>query len=400
MNFEKLVTVRNAIKRNPAYRASLAWVVALVATVAASTAVLAGRFFPGLVPGSGEISVVLLLAVVLPVILLAWLYSHRPIDTVDRYTEFAASIDGREIDEVVMDHGRPELRGLGSALNALSKRFYSQRQEWVRMRESLALLADLAEESPSVMLTIDHFGDIRYVNARAQQVISTLGLDESDYTILLPKPILELVESCITNQETLSSIEVSYNDHTFVWTVKPIAGKPMLLAHATVLSRGNLKKPRPETDRFSAEPVQSDPPQLYAISKHPAFRQKRTTVLVIDDDPLVHDLMSRFLAREGYEVHCASSGDAGLELAEQLKPDLITLDIMMPGKNGWIVLSALKDNPKLAAIPVIIISGVGNARFVHAMGADDYMSKPVDWQSLGKKVARLAPVDRASKVAQ
>ena len=68
-------------------------------------------------------------------------------------------------------------------------------------------------------------------------------------------------------------------------------------------------------------------------------------MLVIDDDAAVRDLMQRFLAKEGFRVVTAAGGEEGLRLARELRPDAITLDVMMPGMDGWAVLSALKADP-------------------------------------------------------
>jgi CheY-like chemotaxis protein len=76
---------------------------------------------------------------------------------------------------------------------------------------------------------------------------------------------------------------------------------------------------------------------------------RATTVLVIDDDPAVHDLMRRSLEKEGYRTESAMDGKAGLELARRLQPAVITLDVMMPRQDGWSVLSALKADPATAA---------------------------------------------------
>jgi CheY-like chemotaxis protein len=69
-------------------------------------------------------------------------------------------------------------------------------------------------------------------------------------------------------------------------------------------------------------------------------------VLVIDDDPTVHDLMARYLTREGFEVMVASGGKEGLRMAREMKPDVITLDVMMAEMDGWSVIAALKADPK------------------------------------------------------
>jgi len=107
------------------------------------------------------------------------------------------------------------------------------------------------------------------------------------------------------------------------------------------------------------------------------------TVLVIDDDPSVLDLMERFLSKEGLCVETAASGIQGLELARRLKPDVITLDAMMPGMDGWAVLSALKSDPVLAGIPVIMVTILDDKQMGFALGATDFVTKPIEWTRLG-----------------
>ncbi len=76
-----------------------------------------------------------------------------------------------------------------------------------------------------------------------------------------------------------------------------------------------------------------------------------SSVLVIDDDPTVHDLMQRSLGKEGFRMVAAAGGEEGLRLAKAMRPAAITLDVMMPGMDGWAVLTALKADPDLADIP-------------------------------------------------
>ena len=102
------------------------------------------------------------------------------------------------------------------------------------------------------------------------------------------------------------------------------------------------------------------------------------TVLAIDDDPLLHDLMKRFLAREGFRVESALGGEEGLRLAKELHPYAITLDVMMPGMDGWAVLSALKADPDLAHTPVIMLTFTDGRNLSYTLGASDYIVKPID----------------------
>jgi CheY-like chemotaxis protein len=107
-----------------------------------------------------------------------------------------------------------------------------------------------------------------------------------------------------------------------------------------------------------------------------------SVVLVIDDDPTVRELMARSLGREGFRVITAGSGEEGLRLARQVLPEAITLDVMMPGMDGWSVLSALKSDPTLAEIPVIMVTIVDDKNLGYALGAADYLTKPIDRDKL------------------
>ncbi len=106
------------------------------------------------------------------------------------------------------------------------------------------------------------------------------------------------------------------------------------------------------------------------------------TVLVVDDDGAVRDLMSRFLGKEGFRVVTASSGEEGLRRARELRPDVITLDVLMPGMDGWSVLAALKANAELADIPVVMLTMLDDRNLGYTLGAADYLTKPIDRERL------------------
>jgi CheY-like chemotaxis protein/anti-sigma regulatory factor (Ser/Thr protein kinase) len=130
--------------------------------------------------------------------------------------------------------------------------------------------------------------------------------------------------------------------------------------------------------RVSLEPDDTDP--LPPI---------RTCVLVIDDDPLQRDLMQRYLRKEGFTVRTASGGVQGLQLARQLLPAAITLDVMMPDMDGWSVLSALKDDLTLRDIPVIMLTMVDDPVRGFTLGASDYATKPVNRRRLSQILRRF-----------
>src|SRR5262249_34693470 len=91
-------------------------------------------------------------------------------------------------------------------------------------------------------------------------------------------------------------------------------------------------------------------------SSSPLAPHRSPLVLVIDDDPATRDLLQRTLAGDGFSVVTASTGEEGLRLARELQPALITLDVLMPGIDGWTVLARLKTDPDLAAIPVVVLT--------------------------------------------
>jgi len=107
-------------------------------------------------------------------------------------------------------------------------------------------------------------------------------------------------------------------------------------------------------------------------------KNKRDTVLVIDDDATVRDLMSRFLGKLGFHVVTAASGEDGVRLARKVRPMVITLDVMMPECDGWAVLKKLKGDEALAQIPVIMVTIVDNEAMGLDLGASSYLIKPVD----------------------
>lgn len=107
-------------------------------------------------------------------------------------------------------------------------------------------------------------------------------------------------------------------------------------------------------------------------------KTRKDTILVIDDDASVRDLMSRFLGKLGFHVVAAASGEEGVRLARQVSPLVITLDVVMPGCDGWTVLKKLKSDSVLADIPVIMVTIVDNEAMGLDLGASNYLIKPVD----------------------
>jgi len=117
------------------------------------------------------------------------------------------------------------------------------------------------------------------------------------------------------------------------------------------------------------------------------------TVLVVDDDPAARDLLTTNLGREGYRTVQARGGDEALELARKLRPDAITLDVLMPKRDGWAVLGALKADPDLCDIPVIMVTVAPDRGIGLSLGAAEVMTKPVDRGQLTSLLRQLLSRD-------
>jgi PAS domain S-box-containing protein len=118
-------------------------------------------------------------------------------------------------------------------------------------------------------------------------------------------------------------------------------------------------------------------PEAPTVELDPTTDDGRPLILVVDDDEAGRDLVRRHLEKEGYHVALARDGETGLRMAAELRPDAITLDVIMPGLDGWGVLAGLKGDPELASIPVVMITILDEMPMGLALGATGYLTKPV-----------------------
>jgi CheY-like chemotaxis protein len=122
----------------------------------------------------------------------------------------------------------------------------------------------------------------------------------------------------------------------------------------------------------------------------PLIEPRDATILVIDDDLKVRELLRRMLESEGYQVLVAEDGNEGLEMASQHLPDAITLDVVMPGgKDGWEVLRELKGSGRTQSIPVIMVSVMAEQEQGLALDVEDYLVKPIDVDRLSRVILRV-----------
>ncbi len=118
----------------------------------------------------------------------------------------------------------------------------------------------------------------------------------------------------------------------------------------------------------------------------------KATILLIEDNPQNRYLVQFLLEQRGHVVHQAETGPAGLELAAKLRPHLIVLDIQLPGMDGHAVARALKSDPELRAIPIVVVTSyamVGDSEKCLAAGAEGYIEKPINPESFVAEVERF-----------
>jgi DNA-binding response OmpR family regulator len=116
------------------------------------------------------------------------------------------------------------------------------------------------------------------------------------------------------------------------------------------------------------------------------------TILVVDDDPEIVSMLTTRLTARGYKVTTASDGHRAIELARRERPTLMLLDVMMPGKSGWEVARALKQDPVTQAIKIVMVTAIGesvNEMTSPLYGADAHIDKPFEFERLEKIIANL-----------
>lgn len=119
---------------------------------------------------------------------------------------------------------------------------------------------------------------------------------------------------------------------------------------------------------------------------------KPARILVVDDDPEIVTMLSTRLSKRGYQVSTASDGHKAIELAKKELPDVILLDVMMPGKSGWEVARAIKQDPTTHAVKIVIVSAIGektNEITAPIYGADAHVDKPFEFEHLERVIAQL-----------
>ena len=207
-----------------------------------------------------------------------------------------------------------------------------------------------------------------------------LGMEQA----LATQPALVLLDLMMPEMDGFQFVE-ELRDHeelkatpVVVVTAKDLTNEDRLRLHGyvkLVLQKGSYSRDDLLTELRGLVAAHAGPARPAAPRVGPAGGAK---VLVIDDDPKIHELMLRLLAKEGFEVAIARTGKEGVRLAHEFQPSVITLDVLMPDMDGWTVLSSLKSDPAIADIPVVMLTVIDDRNLGFTLGASDFLNKPID----------------------
>jgi signal transduction histidine kinase/CheY-like chemotaxis protein len=227
------------------------------------------------------------------------------------------------------------------------------------------------------------FTEVGTVTVSARHEASTVALSVSDTGIGIPANALELIfeefrqaDSSSTRRYGGTGLGLSISRHFARLLGGTIAVESMVGVGSTFTVRIPIRY------RVAQAPTESGSPPR-------GPEQNGRTVLAIDDDPDVIYLLRENLADAGYRVVGAASAEEGLQKARDLQPFAITLDILMPSKDGWEVLHELKADPTTRNVPVIVVSIVDNKDLGYRLGAFDYLLKPLDRDAVLSALARI-----------
>lgn len=143
---------------------------------------------------------------------------------------------------------------------------------------------------------------------------------------------------------------------------------------------------------------QHDPPGQDILPLAPPASPLMPTILVVDDDPASRELLRHFLTNEGFQVASATAGDDALRTAHALEPAAIVLNVLMPRDDGLQVLEAFKNEPLVADIPLIMLSMFEDQQIGYALGASDYLTKPLDRDRLLAVLGRYRQIGRSGSI--
>lgn len=180
------------------------------------------------------------LAIIFLAVILLLIYLRKTTHTIKQYTDFADNLNQIKGEKVLVSKASVELEHLGAALNSASDNLYEQSLRVSTAMSEMERLAAFPEMNPNIVLSMNDKGEVQYLNPYGENLISSLGILQSDMKALLPQGINNIIHDCINNNETIHSVESTYKERTFFWTFSPVISQK--LAHGYALEVTQRKK--------------------------------------------------------------------------------------------------------------------------------------------------------------
>ncbi len=210
-----------------------------------------------------------------------------------------------------------------------------------------------------------------------------IGMDEEQQAKLF-KPFVQAEDAGTTRKYGGTGLGLALSKYF----IEMLGGEIQLYSIPKQGTRFTLRLPNQSPSSVEQETAKNLPKAAPTLQKTPSPIVPQR-VLVIDDDSNTRDILRTHLLALGYQVMLAENGEVGLQQAKEWHPDLITLDVMMPNMDGWMVLSTLKNNALLKQIPVVMLTMVDDKSTAAELGAADYLIKPVTREQLANIAKRF-----------
>lgn len=222
-------------------------------------------------------------------------------------------------------------------------------------------------------------------------------LDVSTQVTLPDAPLTLWTDRLLARQALLNALSHAVQNAAPGTTVTVTVGRKGSTVRIRITFRRNPAASSPDETPLAAEPlirrlggqwlVSSGPDGLATITMT-LGNPRQAGILLIDDNEGLHELFRRYLPEEQYRLSVARNGREGLRLAEETAPDVIVLDVMMPGEDGWEVLQTLCNRDRTRDIPIIVCSVVSDPQLALSLGATGFLPKPVKRAELLLTLAR------------
>jgi len=180
------------------------------------------------------------LVIIMFTVVLLLSYLRRSTNTIERYTDFADDLNKTKGSSVLVSKNSVELENLGNALNSASTNIYEQDLAIKTAMLELERLAAFPEMNPNIVLSMDTKGNVQYLNPYGEALLKELNIQQENMNELLPDNYQEIIDNCLSNDETAQAIESMYKEYTFLWTFSPVVNQGVVHGYALEITQRKM----------------------------------------------------------------------------------------------------------------------------------------------------------------